>query len=43
MRTAIEVYFLASANHGVFLPVYMALIRDNGIVGESLIHESQLN
>ena len=38
MRTAIKVYFLASANDGVFLPGYMALIRDNGIANETLIH-----
>ena len=40
MRTATKVYFLASANDGVFLPEYMALIRDNGIVCESIIHGS---
>jgi len=37
VRTAIKFYFLASANDGVFLPGHMNLIRDNGIVCESII------
>jgi hypothetical protein len=31
-------YFLACVNHGVVLSVNFALIRDNGMVCESLIH-----
>jgi hypothetical protein len=30
-------YFLAAVNRGVFF-IYLALIRDNGIVGVFLIH-----
>jgi hypothetical protein len=39
VRTAIKLNFLASTNH-VFLSGQMDLIRDNGIVCESIIHGS---
>jgi len=39
VRTAIKFYFLSSANH-VFFPGYLALIRVNGIVCESITHGS---
>jgi len=39
---AIKIYFFATANRGVFLPGYLALIRDDSVCGESLIHGSSL-